>query len=164
MTAVQNTRAKTAEMAEESMKTLKTGGYCFSSLLLLSEQDAERVHPDDLPAVRRKYPHGWSLLCFRYGGRQHEYDVLDDGELQMWVKNAVIRPIPTPKFNRNERVFAHPNSAVGIVREVIWHLKRECVYYVLEFNGRRSGRWYFESDLAELKNVQQAPPGDRLRK
>jgi hypothetical protein len=39
---------------------------------------------------------------------------------------------------------------------VCWHLKRQCVYYSLEFDGRRSGRWYFESDLAEPGTAPRA--------
>jgi hypothetical protein len=68
----------------------------------------------------------------------------------------VIQPIPAPRFGRGEPVFAHPKQAVGVVRQVCWHLKRQCVYYSLEFDGRRSGRWYFESDLAEPGTAPRA--------
>ena len=80
--------------------SLAFGDHCFSSLLLFTEQDAACVHPDDLPAVRARYPHGWQLLCFRYGGQDHGYDVLYDGELRARVRGAVIRPIPAPRFRR----------------------------------------------------------------
>lgn len=78
----------------------------------------------------------------------------DDGEIRVRVRGAVIRPIPTPQFWRGDPAFARPKQAVGVVRQVFWHLKRGCVYYSLEFDGRRSGRWYFESDLVVPPEVE----------
>ena len=81
-------------MSQQSPLPLHDGGYCYSSLLLFTEDDFANVHPDDLSAVRANYPRGWQLLCFRYGGRHSVHDVLDDGEVSFRVQNAVIEPIP----------------------------------------------------------------------
>ncbi len=140
--------------------SLVAGGDCFSSLLLLDDQARSRIHPDDLPAVCQRYQHGWPLLCFRYGGQESGYEVLDDGQIRVRVRGAVVEPIPAPLFRRGDRVFAHPKQSVGVVREVVWHLKRGCVYYSLEFDGRRSGRWYFDSDLALPGNAESAAAPD----
>ncbi len=147
-------------MGQAPSMSLVVGGYCSSSLLILTEQDASRVHPDDLAAVRANYPLGWQLLCFRYGGQDCGYDVLDDGQLQARVRGAVIRPIRTPRFQRGDRVFAHPNQAIGDVRQLCWHATRECVYYSLEFDGRRSGRWYFECDLSAADGAESGSAAD----
>jgi hypothetical protein len=129
---------------------LREGNWCFSSLLLLTEEDCQRVHPGDLSAIRSKYPQGWQLQCFRYGGQLGGYEILDDGELQMRVRGAVIQPIPDPQFRRGDRVFADFKQAFGIVREVFWHFKQQRVYYSLEFAGELSGRRYFENELGPL--------------
>lgn len=147
-------------MSQPPAMSLAAGDHCFSSLLLLTEQDAACVHPDDLSAVRASYPHGCQLLCFRYGGQDGGYDVLDDDQLRVRVRGAVIRPIPAPRFRRGDQAFAHPKQAVGVVRQVVWHLERECVYYLLEFDGRQSGRWYFESDLAVPAEAEPDAPPD----
>jgi hypothetical protein len=134
-------------MSPDTGAALYEGGWCFSSLLLFTEEDFWRVYPDDLAAVRQKYPHGWQLLCFRYGGQHAGYDVLDDGELRVRVRGAVIEPIPSPRFQPGDQVFAEPKQAVGVVRWVQWHLKRKQVYYSLAFGEQPSGRWYFEIEL-----------------
>jgi hypothetical protein len=150
------------KMPKEPALSLREGGYCFSSMLLFTEEDFGRIHPDDLRSVRRAYPHGWQLRCFQYGGRQDGYDVLDDGELRIRVRNAYIKPIPEPRFKRKDRVFTQSKQAAGVVREIVWHLKRERVYYLLEFDGRKSGCWYFDGDLnsrspAEFDLVEDRP-------
>lgn len=120
----------------------RAGGWCFSSLLLFTHEDLRCVHPDDLPSVREKYPLGWQLLCFRYDGRQAEYDVLDDGELRARVRGAYIEPIPAPRFRRGERVFAHPEAGgrggpAGVLAPEAWagvllaRLRREGVRAVV---------------------------------
>jgi len=123
------------------------GDYCFSSLLLLNDQDFKHVHPADVYAVRANYPHGWQLLCFRYGGRQDGYDVLDDGNMPIRVRGAFIAKIPEPVFKRGQSVFAHRKQQVGIIRVIVWHYTRQQVYYRVEFAGRLSGFWYFNEDL-----------------
>jgi hypothetical protein len=123
------------------------GTWCFSSQLLWTDEDYLRIHPDDFPAVRQRYPHGWQLLCVRYGGKHAEWDVLEDGEFLMRVRGAVIRPIPEPRYRPGDQVFALPKQAIGIVDKIIWHLKRKQVYYLLTFNGKPSGRWYFETEI-----------------
>ncbi len=129
-------------------EALESATHCFSSLLLLTAEDASCVHPDDLSAVRARYPGGWQLLCFRYRGRDGEHHFLDDGKLRARGRGAVIHPIPAPRYQQGDVVFARPKRSIGVVRQAVWHLNRACVYYLLEFDGRQSGRWYFESDLA----------------
>jgi hypothetical protein len=136
-----------AQVAGTASQELREGNWCFSSLLLLTDDDCQRVHPDDLSALRSRYPQGWQLLCFRYGGQRGGYDVLEDGEWRMRVAGAVIEPIPDPQYHRGDRVFAEFKQAIGTVRDVVWHLKHQRVYYALEFAGELSGRWHFENEL-----------------
>jgi len=121
--------------------------YCFSSLLLLREEDWERVHPSDVETVRQAYPGGWQLLCFRYRGREGAYDVLDDGERSIRVRDAVVKPVPEPQYKHAQRVYAVRKQAHGVVRRIVWNWKREEPYYLLDVNGKPSGFWYYDGDL-----------------
>ena len=150
----------TAATSHEPAAGPREGGWCYSSLLLLTDEDLRCVYPDDLPAARQKYPGGWQLQCFQYAGRQGGYHVLDDGELRMRVREAIIQPIPAPRFRRGDRVFAYPKQVVGVVRQVSWHLKRGQVYYSLIFGTQPSGRWYFESDLDSPSSAEPVAAPD----
>jgi hypothetical protein len=109
------------------------------------------VHPSDSEVVRQAYPGGWQLLCFQYRGRDGDYDVLDDGERSVRVRDAVVVPIPEPRYKHGQRVYAVRKHADGVVRRVVWNLNRKQPYYILDVNGRRSGFWYYDSDLQPAK-------------
>jgi hypothetical protein len=121
--------------------------YCFSSKLLLYPQDWADIHPDDREAVRLHYPHGWQFVCFQYLGRDGDYDVLGDGMRRVRVRDAWVEPVPAPSYGDGQRVHAKRKQTDGVVRRIVWHLKRERFYYLLEVNGRASGFWYFDGDL-----------------
>jgi hypothetical protein len=119
--------------------------------LFVREGDWFLVHPDDVDTVRQKYSLGWQLCCFRYCGREGDYDVLDDGEQLIRVCDALIEPIPAPRYKHGQRVYASRKQAHGVVRVINWHFNRKEPYYGLEVNGRRSGFWYFDGDLEPEK-------------
>jgi hypothetical protein len=128
--------------------------YCFSSKLLLREEDWADVHPDDRAAVRFSYPRGWQLVCFRCLGRDGDYHALGDGLLRIRVRDAVVKPVPTPRYAHGQRVHAKRRQTDGVVRRILWHLKRGKPYYLLEINARESGFRYFECDLDPAGGVE----------
>src|SRR2546429_626117 len=90
------------------------------------------------------------LLKARQTGRG-DYDVLDDGERSVRVRDAVVVPIPEPRYKHGQRVYAARKHADGVVRRVVWNWKRKQPYYILDVDGRRSGFWYYDSDLEPAK-------------
>ncbi len=137
--------------ADASTERPRTNDYCFSSLLLLREENWSAIHPSDVDAVRQAYPRGWQLLCFRYRGRDGDYDVLDDGERSVRVRGAVVVPVPRPRYEHGQRVYAPRKQAHGVVRRVLWNWERKQPYYVLDVNGRQSGFRYYDADLEPPK-------------
>ncbi len=120
--------------------------YCYSSLLLQETSTWSSVHKENREQVKLSYPKGWQLQCFRYLGMEDGFDKLSDGQIVFRVKDAVVRPIRTPVFERGQAVRT-AGGECGVVEAVFWHLKEDRPYFVLSLSGRVSGRRYAETDL-----------------
>lgn len=58
----------------------------------------------------------------------------------------------SPKYIYGEKVFPcnHP-SMKGVILEIQWHFKLKCYIYIIEINGKRKSKRYFDDDLKRIE-------------
>lgn len=124
--------------------------YCFSSLLIIDENDINHVHPADREVVISKFKSGWQRRCFEYLGQHDDYDVLKDGNLRIRVMNAFIEEVPEPKLKVDEVVYVKRRDKNGSIIRIHWHLNKAKPIYAISINDEESGYQYFDEHLDKI--------------
>ncbi|PML75726.1 hypothetical protein BCT69_06225 [Enterovibrio norvegicus] len=124
--------------------------YCFSSLLILNDEDLENIHPSDQGSVKFHYPSGWQRRCFEYLGSINGYEYLRDGEITIRVKNAYVEHVSEPKFKVGEIVLVNRKGENGVIEKMHWHTNKIRPIYTVSVKGVLSGYQYFDDDLTAI--------------
>ncbi|WP_163832159.1 hypothetical protein [Spartinivicinus ruber] len=124
--------------------------YCYSSLLILNEDDIANIHPSDRELVSKQYTSGWQRCCFEYLGESEGYKILKDGENILRVKEAYIEEVPAPGFKVGEVVFLPRKKVNGVIKKIHWHIKKCMPIYTIVVNGKVSGYQYFDTDIEAI--------------
>ena len=107
------------------------------------EHGANLVHPHDLLSFEPN-----NTRVFYCKNIEHEYLVLQFGHFEYRVKPINYKEIEKPKFIFNNQVTTRSGYSGKIV-EIHWHYKDNRHYYLLELQGKKSSKRYFEEELYE---------------
>ena len=76
------------------------------------------------------------------------------------IINVNKKQVVAPKFNFVQRVkvITKNGSADGIISDIMWRYKRRRNYYLIVYaTGKRSHKWYFESDFIAHSRANKNP-------
>ena len=111
------------------------------------EHGQHLIHPEDIDAFRTIRP---QARVFRRVCEDGGYLTIQFGERRFRVKPELFRPVPPPRYQIGDRVSvgSHPANEVATVCDVFWHFKDERPYYLVQMNGKPSGKRYWEEELS----------------
>ena len=110
--------------------------------------DPENVHPDG----RHKFIQfdgSFTSICHCIG-QDGDYLVFQFGDIVFRGRPKNFHPLlQTLKFEANEtvRVKNRDPEMIGTVYDVQWHFDRATPIYLLNVNGKKKKRWYFEDEM-----------------
>jgi len=111
------------------------------------EAGSSLIHPDDIDRFSK---FAATSAVFRVAGTIDKWLVLEYGSDRFRVAPGLFKPVHGPKRSVGDVVTVATGGCSRAARivEIRWHYERNRAYYLLEFDGRRSSRWYWDEDLA----------------
>ncbi|MEO1163273.1 MAG: hypothetical protein AAFV98_05760 [Chloroflexota bacterium] len=104
---------------------------------------------DDLEALLRS--RGLAFVCDEI--IDNKFYLVSNPECTFRVKCAIFSPIDVKfAFNQKVKVLDKENT-FGIIYRIGWHNKRNEAIYFLQFDSKKSKRWYFQADIQAVENV-----------
>lgn len=107
----------------------------------------EMVDSDCLEEFNSIHPHGKVFHCLE---EEENMLTIEYGKSNFKIDAQLYREVEEPTYKVGDLVEITEKSAVGRVADIFWHIKNDAPYYILEIQGRKSGRRYWD---AELKKV-----------
>lgn len=112
------------------------------------KEDLHLIHPDDRELVESLTSSRFAYCIAHCVGIENEFLLLGYGDLTVRVmpENYVERQTPVLDYGDEVRE-REDEQRYGRIRRIIWHVKHEREYYLLEIDGRDSSKWQFSDDL-----------------
>lgn len=102
------------------------------------------IHPADLEAFIQENPYCKVFECIEAS----DYITLRYNNNCYRVKDKLFEIVPAPKYNFGEIVKIKESGEEAIIRDIIWHYKRqEPYYYLISIKGKKKSKRYFESEF-----------------
>jgi hypothetical protein len=113
------------------------------------ENGTDLIHPDDLALVLTQCLFG--NVC-EVLGEEGPYLVLRFSSFQFRGRPVLFRPVPPPVFRPGQEVMTKAPRTLrkGVIRDIVWHFKRNEPVYLLAISGRGLNRRYFAWELEAI--------------
>lgn len=104
--------------------------------------NAEEVNNKDFLNIA---PSGKVFHCERFG---EEYAISYKGH-EYIVTGTDFREVDEPKFMIGEFVKVNNTETHAEIVDIFWHYQKGLHFYIIESNGKKMGKRYFEHELAK---------------
>ena len=115
---------------------------CFQGL------DDEMVDYDCREDFFAIQPNGKVFQCISIND---EMITLKYGEKIFRVNPRFYKRVQEPRYKVGDKVEIIGKSLVGHILDVNWHIKEDAPFYLVEVNGKKSGKRYRDPDLKRVE-------------
>jgi len=94
---------------------------------------------------------------FRCVGSDSDFIILEHAGKHYRVRPSLARPVPDPAFGYGDTVRATGSGVEkrAVVRDMMWHFRRNQPFFLLTVEGKKSSRRYWSDELrADLPDTQ----------
>lgn len=123
-------------------------GQCGRYLWFLDEKRRDWIFDDDFESFNAQHSLGRIYHCVEDNG---DFIVIQSKRDESYrVKKEGFRVSPFTNFYIKDRVKILNGSKVGKTAFILgmgWHSNHEKIIFILEIDGKKSSRWYFEEDI-----------------
>ncbi|QIQ21406.1 DUF6960 family protein [Zophobihabitans entericus] len=114
------------------------------------DDDETLIHANDLQKVKAFSINGLYGYVFYCSDENADFIELSYGDFTFKVKPDLYSTIPSIQFHLGEHVAViGVSEKKGVIVSIKWHSKYSKPMYFLSFNGRKSSRRYFDTELVE---------------